>query len=181
MPSVELIWDRIQIVELSARFNHAIDDLTMDIQDSERHTATEGLLSTFEPEGILAVEGGVAFEGHERLRAMCSSHASGELVPLGRGRTSAISRSIHTSSDHVVDISGDTATMSSYLVRYLQIPISGPAPHGLFIVTQMFSDELRRTTDGEAGWRFVRRLIRSVHANADLDTIWHEMPSHFQK
>jgi hypothetical protein len=170
--------DRLDIVERAARFNHAMDELTFGGDEQRNAASKAAVLECFAPEGRLEVTGGVSFVGHAALADLCEHHLTGGDVFLGSPPGEAVGRTVHTSSDHVVDAQGDGATMKSFLVRYFQLSGSRAVPEGLYIVTQRFEDVLQR----QAGrWVFRSRTITNLHANANRAAVLAEMPRHFVK
>lgn len=170
--------DRLDIIERSARFNHAMDELTFGGDARRNANAKAAVLECFAPEGRLEVTGGVSFAGLAALADLCDHHMTGGDTFLDPMPGRSVGRTVHTSSDHVVDPQGDGATMKSFLVRYFQLSGSRVVPGGLFVVTQRFDDVLCRQG---GGWVFLSRTVTNLHANAARADVRAEMPSHFVK
>jgi hypothetical protein len=118
--------DRIAIQELSARYNATVDQ-----GDGDGHAAL------WTEDGAFEIVGGPPpIVGTDALRA----------VPARtKGRT------VHATTDHVIQIDGDRATQTCTLLMYRRRP-----DHSVndLVTTGRYEDELVR---GAAGWRFRRR------------------------
>ncbi len=115
-----------EIRQLTTRYNHARDALD-----------TAAWLECWTEDGIYEREDvGQRLAGHEELASLFSGGA-----PAGR----------HVTSEHLIEVNGDTATQRCYL-QYLD-PANGHAV-ALFAI---YEDELVRQ-DGR--WRFRARRIR---------------------
>ncbi len=130
MSETQWLVDRIQIRELTARYNHCFDD-----------GDAEGFAATFTEDGVMAVEGGFTASGRDALAKMCRN------VPYGV---------VHVTTDAIVEVDGDRA--SQYLtILVLNRPQIDAAPDKRISSLQRtgrYRDELVRTADG---WRFTRR------------------------
>ena len=116
--------DSIQIEQLYARYNTAID--TGD---------GEGFAQCFVPDGIFN-PGHAVLEGQEAISAFANdTHKN---MPKMR----------HNATNLVIDVDGDTATGSAFLIGYLA------APEYKVIATGRYIDQLTRSSDG---WRFTDR------------------------
>lgn len=139
MDTMDTIIARIQISELAARYNAAADDGPID-----------QYLETFVPDGALEVVGLFTWTGYEDLAAVLAD---------GPGRT------LHVTSNEVIAIDGDSATMSSVLQLFRR---STDRLVNDLVTTGRYDDQLRLTGEG---WRFVRRrctLHTAGHRLAEL-------------
>jgi len=171
--------DRVEIIELAARFNHAMDEMTFGGDAASLRGSKAALLQTFTVDGVLEVVGGVAIVGHDALSQMCDQHMHDGVGVLDGVTESFAGLTVHRSSDHVIDPTGTGAVMKSYMVRYFQLSAADVVPHGMYVVTQRFDDELVRGDGG--GWRFASRRITGLHRNADREVVSADMPAHFAK
>ena len=106
--------DRLEILELAARYSHAFD-----------YGDTDAFVETFTQDGVVT-NGQDTLSGAEELRAFAAKHAQGSL----NGR--------HWTCNHVIDGDGESATHSSYLmiVRMNETPIIG--------ATGIYRDSLKK-------------------------------------
>jgi uncharacterized protein (TIGR02246 family) len=106
--------DRLEILELAARYSHAFD-----------YGDTDAFVETFTQDGVVT-NGQETLSGAEQLRAFAAKHAQGSL----NGR--------HWTCNHVIDGDGESATHSSYLmiVRMNETPIIG--------ATGIYRDSLKK-------------------------------------
>jgi uncharacterized protein (TIGR02246 family) len=116
--------DIVAIQQLAARYNRAVDS-----GDGETFAAT------FTPDGV-SVTPGRELHGRQALAELGSSLA--QTVPGIR----------HWTNNHVIDVDGDDADGTVYLIAY------NVADGGSILATGRYTDRLRRTPEG---WRFVRR------------------------
>jgi ketosteroid isomerase-like protein len=128
--------DRIQIQELTARFNRAADG-----------TDVPTLLALFTDDATLEMHGREHgtdyYTGPEGLAQLCA--------PFDGQR-------VHITSDSIIEIDGDTATQECTLLLITRAPRRGLTA----IFTGRYSDELVRTPDG---WRFARRVVHVDYKN----------------
>jgi uncharacterized protein (TIGR02246 family) len=111
--------DRDEILQLMYRYNHAIDG-----------GDAEGWAETFTDDGVFDVAGHIT-TGRDALVKFASS----------------VSGTRHMVSNSLINVNGDTAAVSAYLVVY----------HGMQPATiGSYEDELVRTP---AGWRFAKRAF----------------------
>jgi len=120
-PSREVreLMDRVEIRELTARYNRCFDD-----QDAA------GWAEVFTDDGTLEVLGGQTVEGRDALRAMCEATGYG---------------TVHTTTDAVIEIDGDAATQVCTLVLAHRTREPKTSTFGL---TGRYEDELVRTPAG---------------------------------
>lgn len=118
MARLVLAADRAEIVELSARFDNALDG-----EDRA------GFIGVFVPDGVLA-----GFWGEARGPEQIGGAYDFMLATFARNRR-------HMVTNHVVTVQGDTATMFSYMV------VQDRAANGS-IGTATFTDALLRTPAG---------------------------------
>jgi uncharacterized protein (TIGR02246 family) len=130
--------DRDEILEVVARYAHAVDD-----RDIDR------ILECFAPDGRIEFEGGrMSGDGHDGIRK-----AFGEA--FAAPALAAPATSTHLMANTLVTIDGDTAHAETQGVAYLASATLGT------VVTRglRYSDDLRRDDDG---WRITRRVHRSI-------------------
>ncbi|HEY8490179.1 MAG TPA: nuclear transport factor 2 family protein [Dehalococcoidia bacterium] len=118
--------DVLAIRELTARYNHAIDE-----------GRAEDWAATFVEDGVFEPSAGGRFEGRAAL------------VEFARGFSSRF-KVRHCTTDAVVEVDGDRATQTCYLILLdradgVKIRASG-----------VYHDTLTRTPDG---WRFTHRRV----------------------
>jgi 3-phenylpropionate/cinnamic acid dioxygenase small subunit len=111
--------DRIEIRELTARYNTAIDDGRLD-----------DYLETFTVGASFEVSGVPAAKGAAEIRALVAA------IPWGH---------VHAATDSVIDIRGDTATQQCTL---LVIRRSRDKGEQSVLATGRYIDDLVRTVDG---------------------------------
>jgi uncharacterized protein (TIGR02246 family) len=124
---VRELLDKQEIQELNARYCHAFDSGDAD-----------AFADTFVEDGVLAVVGLGQNAGHEALRASCRTYDR---------------RVVHTTTDALIALDGDTATQVVSLVAYRR---SHDRAENRFGLTARYRDQLRRTSDG---WKYVRRDV----------------------
>ncbi len=107
--------DRLAILELAARYNHAFD-----------YGDADAWVKTFTPDGVFADSGGFSGQGTDELRAFAGKAAQGDVAVR------------HWNSSHVIEGSGDTATHSCYLMIIMLE--EAPAIFGI----GRYDDELKR-------------------------------------
>jgi hypothetical protein len=133
--TVETLSDRIEILELTARYNRAADG-----------TDPGPLLAVFTEDATVEMRGGAdgpaVFAGPELAKLVAP--ADGQRV--------------HMTMDSIVDVDGDRATQEVSLLLLTRAPRRGVAA----VFTGRYSDELVRTS---AGWRFARRLVHVDYEN----------------
>lgn len=135
--ATQLQWlvDRALISDLMMTFARALDERDWD-----------AYASTYTEDGVLNIGDFVQLEGREAIRSATAS-------PRGLG---GYSGTWHGSSNHSITVSGDTATLRSYLLG-----------------VHMLSDSRRDHADGagwydcelvrtEDGWRFARVRITEI-------------------
>lgn len=124
----ELAADRVEIAELGARFDNSLD--------AEDASAFVG---TFVPDGVLA-----GFWGEAKGPKAIEGAFDYMLATFARNKR-------HVVTNHWIEVSGDRATMYSYLTVFDRkaLAVTG---------TATFTDELARTS---AGWRFTRRTLKA--------------------
>jgi uncharacterized protein (TIGR02246 family) len=128
----EVAWlrDRIQIRELTARYNRCFDD-----------GDPEGFAATFTEDGVMEVTGGPTTTGRDALAEMCRH------TPYGI---------VHVTVDATVEVDGDRAVQDVTLLVVARPAPDAPA-HARSSRLQRsgrYHDELVRTPEG---WRFARR------------------------
>jgi ketosteroid isomerase-like protein len=116
--------DIVAIQQLAARYNQSVD-----------RGDGDAFAATFVPDGVSVTPGGEV-RGRDALADLGSSLARS--VPGIR----------HWINNHVVDIDGDHADGTMYLIAF-----GGEDGHTILAAGQ-YTDQIRRTPDG---WRFVRR------------------------
>ncbi len=116
---LQQLFDRMEIRELTARYNHAFDD-----QNAQAWAAV------FTADGAMEVAGGDTVQGREALAAMC--------LAVGYG-------TVHMTTDAVTTIDGDHARQVCTLI--LARRTREPATR-VFQLTGRYEDELVRTPDG---------------------------------
>jgi hypothetical protein len=127
--------DRIEIHDLVARYNLAID--TGDV---------EGWVATFTPDGVF--DGIVGqFAGAAALRRFASAYASDPAYERYRVAQ-------HWVNNLVVDGQGDRARL-----RCQHLLVAPTATGGEVILVAAYDDELVRTPEG---WRFALRRVRAA-------------------
>jgi ketosteroid isomerase-like protein len=133
--TTQTLTDRIEIQELTARYNRAADG-----------TDPDALLAVFTGDATVEMHGGEAgpaeFVGPELVKLL--SPAQGQRV--------------HMTMDSIVEIAGDTATQECSLLLVTRAPRRGITA----MFTGRYLDELVRTPDG---WRFARRVVHVDYAN----------------
>lgn len=121
--------DRLEIAELYARYNHAVDS-----------GDAPGWVATFTDDGMF--DGGPAG----------TASGSAELAELAARITSGPRTNRHWINNLVLSGGGDGATGQAYLAL---VAVSGESgPH--IATTGMYADELARTA---SGWRFSKRTF----------------------
>jgi len=119
--------DIIEINHLTNRYNQAADSGN-----------GEAFAATFTEDGVLEMPGSDPIAGRNALVA------SGDSFPQ------LIEGVRHWTNNQVVDIDGDSATASCYLL------LMGAGSPPTFMTTGIYSDELTRT---DQGWRFTKRSV----------------------
>ena len=129
-PSAQLQWliDRAAISDLLIDFARALDDRDW-----------EGYANNYAEDGVLALLPTVNYTG----RAGMAEFVEGSLGKFAWTH--------HISSNHAIDLDGDTATTRSYLIAAHVLDASDPSVHG--DVAGWYNCDVRRT---EEGWRFAR-------------------------
>ena len=119
--------DRAEIQRLTAAYNRAFDD--MDV---------EGWLATFVEDATFVIDDGAPIVG---LAALKQFH-----LDIGFGK-------VHATVDHVIDVAGDLATQTCYLLLGSR---TKDRSAGSVVIENSgrYLDELCRTADG---WRFTQR------------------------
>jgi hypothetical protein len=129
--------DRLDIMELLARYNHAIDGLLPDPAEAWADTFTDdGVFETvghYDPPTVL--------RGRKELVAFAAN------VQETRPR-----QGYHWNNNVIIEGDGDEARETCYL-RTARALIGGPEEVG---VTGVYRDELRKVA---GRWRFTRRVI----------------------
>jgi uncharacterized protein (TIGR02246 family) len=121
--------DRIAIRELTARYNHAFDDVD-----------TEAFVNTFTEDGVFQLDrDGPETVGRERLASMS------QVVNYGP---------IHMTTDPIIEIDGDRATQICTLALGMRTKERTPGSAG-YATSGRYYDELVRTDEG---WLFKKRL-----------------------
>jgi uncharacterized protein (TIGR02246 family) len=121
--------DRIAIRELTARYNHAFDDVD-----------TEAFVNTFTEDGVFQLDtDGPVTAGRDRLASMS------QVVNFGP---------VHMTTDPVIEIHGDTATQICTLALGFRTKEREPES-AVYASSGRYYDELVRTDEG---WRFKKRL-----------------------
>ena len=135
-PAAQLQWlvDRAQISDLLVEFARSLDE-----RDWDANTAL------YVPDGVFMVGDVFRLVGHDQLRATGSDRGLGQYAGTW-----------HLSSNHAIQIDGDTATTRSYLLG-VHLLSDNPFHHadggGWYDCT------LRRTPEG---WRFVTVRVHEV-------------------
>ena len=119
--------DRLQILDLVARYNHLMDG-----RDAE------GWADCFTPDGV--------FDGGSRLQA----NGRAELVAFMERLIARDIPAVHWNNNIVIEGSGDTASMTLYLL-VIDLRDGPVATH-----FGVYHDELVRTPEG---WRFRKRRL----------------------
>ena len=109
------VGDKVAILELAARYNHAFD-----------YGDVDAWVNTFTSDGVFADSGGFSVQGTDELRAFAGKAAQGDLT------------SRHWNSSHVIEGDGATASHSCYLM--LIIVEEAPTIFGI----GRYDDELKR-------------------------------------
>jgi ketosteroid isomerase-like protein len=123
-PSVD---DRLAILDLAARYNQAFD-----------YGDVEAWVATFTSDGVFATATGFTARGIEELRAF-AEEAKGTAISYR-----------HWNSSHTIEVEGDTATHTCYLMV-----LSLEEAPKIWAVGR-YDDELRKVN---GDWRFRRRLL----------------------
>lgn len=125
--------DKIEIQELVARYNRAIDSGDV-----------EGWVETFVPDGVF--EGLVVptFRGHDELRAFATAFWTEPEYAEWRGAQ-------HWTINMIIDGEGDSATLFAYHIMFK--PDGAGSDPALMCA---YDDELVRV---DGGWRFSRRRV----------------------
>ena len=126
--------DEREIIGLTARYNWALDIA---------HDA-EAVADTFTPDGRFQAGSGAGGRGRDELIEYFRGSAE-------RLREAAGSPIRHWLNSHLVDVDGDEATHSCYI---LFIAVGGPAPR--LHRSGVYQDRLRRTG---GRWRFSERRV----------------------
>lgn len=139
---VQWLVDRARISDLLVEFARALDE-----RDWDAYAAT------YVEDGILEIGDAVRMEGRDTIRAATASE---------RG-VGGYAGTWHGSSNHAIDVDGDTATTRSYLHG---VHLLGGSTFHHADGAGWYDCTLRRT---EAGWRFTRVRIHEVwHAGEPL-------------
>lgn len=125
--------DKVEIQELVARYNRAIDSGDV-----------EGWVDTFLPDGVF--EGLVVptFRGHDELRAFATAFWTEPEYAEWRGAQ-------HWATNMIIDGEGDRATLFAYHIMFTP---DGPGANPALLAA--YDDELRKV-DGR--WKFARRRV----------------------
>ena len=125
--------DKIEIHELVARYNRAID--SGDI---------EGWVDTFLPDGVF--EGLVVptFRGHDELRAFAAAFWTEPEYAEWRGAQ-------HWTTNMIIDGEGDRATLFAYHIMFTP---AGPGANPALMCA--YNDEIHRVN---GTWKFARRRV----------------------
>lgn len=114
------------IKQLTARYNLAFDDINVD-----------GWLATWTDDGFFErSNAGRSYQGHAQLAQLIA-----EFPVKGR----------HVTTNFIIDVDGDTASMSCYLT-YLD-----PAQNFAVVMFGVYDDEVVRTS---SGWKFSSRRLQ---------------------
>jgi len=126
---VQDLEDRNAIRELTARYNHAFDDVD-----------TDAFVNTFTEDGVFQLDtDGPVTAGRDRLASMS------QVVNFGP---------VHMTTDPVIEINGDTATQICTLALGFRTKEREPES-AVYASSGRYYDELVRTDEG---WRFKKRL-----------------------
>ena len=146
--NVQQLSDRQDILDLTAQYNHLVDTGN-----------AVCYAELFVPEGEFDVVGHVVYRGRDQLTGLIArADTAGDLKP------------VHITTDHYIEVSGDTARQRCRLITCVR---STDGSRNDLVNTGWFHDELRRTPDG---WRFVRRRaevdlsISATFAKLGIDT-----------
>lgn len=133
--------DRVEISELLSRYCAAVDD---------KHISVEMVAATFTADGRYVMPNGAADVGPEAIAA-------------GKARTFSRFRATHhVTSDHTIDIDGDTARLRANMTAMHLWAAEECDPLSLeshFLAGGVFEAIAVRTPDG---WRFKELLARIV-------------------
>jgi SnoaL-like domain len=132
---VGLLLDRVEILELSARYNRAADG-----------TDPDAIKGVFTRDGVVEMWGrgdGPAVYAGEDLTRLAAPY---------------IGQRTHLTTDSVVVVDGDCASQRSTLLLCTRSRGKQLAA----LLTGRYEDDLVRTDDG---WRFARRTVRIDYAN----------------
>ena len=130
LQQLSVLRDKDAIRELTVAYNSAWD---------EGHT--DKWVGVFTSEGVFTMEDNPDVVGAEALREFSASLRDGGFV--------------HTTTDHAIEVQGDTATQVCRLILSKRSPTKAPGS-AVWITTGRYTDELRRTPEG---WRFARRAF----------------------
>lgn len=125
---VGVLLARLAIQDLTATYNRCFDEADAD-----------GWASTFVEDGVLeVVDQGVAYRGHDEIRAFCEARGWGY---------------VHLTTDPVIAIDGDTATQRCNLLMLRRWEDRRPPT---LLSSGRYLDAVVRTVDG---WRFRHRRV----------------------
>jgi hypothetical protein len=130
---VTLLADRTAIIDVLVRYSTALDGRDWPM-----------LADCFTADAVAEYPNG-RFDGYAAIEANCRR----AVVPLDATQ--------HLISNHVIEIAGDGASATCYLIAQ---HVRADAPGGPFLLLgAAYDDELTRTV---AGWRFVSRRLRTL-------------------
>lgn len=117
----------------------AIRRLTATYNDAWDDGRCDDWVAVFTPDARFSMTDTPDIVGVDALREFAHAQRAGGFV--------------HTTTDHVVDVDGDTAVQTCRLILSNRSPSREPGSAN-WLTTGRYRDELRRTTDG---WRFTHR------------------------
>ncbi len=123
--------DVIEIQQLVARYNHAVDSGDAD-----------AFCAAFTTDGVLDAAG-MVIEGHDALGA------------FAKGVPGSFDSPRHIASNVVVEGDGDRASLRAYVQMYAR---QGDPPHQVVVASGRYHDELVKSG---GAWRFRRRFFES--------------------
>ena len=138
-----LIESRLQIMELTARYNEAWDN-----------GRVPDWVATFTPDGEFIMAGVPATKGESALRAMMTA-----MLPAGL---------VHLTVDHRIRVEGDTAEQRARVILGRRSPHRRPGS-SQWVTAGGYVDQLRRTPDG---WRFASRAFAPDASLSGLPSWW---------
>jgi hypothetical protein len=140
---MELLADRLAIIELTHRYCWALDSKNWDLLDQ-----------VFLPDARGDLRSAVPIEGRDAIRARISR----SIEPLDATQ--------HTVSNHMIDIDGDSATSRCYLhSQHVRHAAEGGV---LFVIAGRYEDQLVRTPEG---WRIAFRRLVEVWQDGNLAVV----------
>jgi hypothetical protein len=140
---LSVIESRLEIMELTARYNDAWDNASV-----------EDWIATFLPDGEFIMQGVPVTKGAAALRAMITA-----MLPAGL---------VHLTVDHRIRIAGEAAQQRARVILGRRSPHRRPGS-SQWVTAGSYVDELSKTA---SGWRFASRTFAPDASLSGLPQWW---------